>query len=65
MTVQLANPNQCRPKPEYEDLLFGKHFTDHMLKIAYHKRLGGKFFFSNKILEIIFGSETFPLLYTL
>jgi branched-chain amino acid aminotransferase len=45
MTVQLANPNQCRPKPEYEDLLFGKHFTDHMLKIAYHKRLGGKFFF--------------------
>jgi hypothetical protein len=27
MTIQLANPAQCRPKPEYDDLLFGKHFT--------------------------------------
>lgn len=41
MRVRLANPTQLQPKPEVDDLIFGKHFTDHMLKISYHKRLGG------------------------
>lgn len=41
LSVRLAAPNQLHPKPDAEDLVFGKHFTDHMLKVAYHKRLGG------------------------
>lgn len=41
MAVRLAAPHQLNPKPEADDLVFGKHFTDHMLKIAYHRRLGG------------------------
>lgn len=41
MHVQLCAPHQLQPKPEADDLKFGKHFTDHMMKIAYHKRLGG------------------------
>jgi hypothetical protein len=28
-------------KPEVTALKFGKHFTDHMLKILYHESLGG------------------------
>lgn len=39
--MRLAAPHQLNPKPDAEDLVFGKHFTDHMLKIAYHRRLGG------------------------
>lgn len=41
LSVRLAAPHQLSPKPEADDLVFGKHFTDHMLKIAYHRRLGG------------------------
>lgn len=41
LAVRLAAPHQLNPKPEADDLVFGKHFTDHMLKIAYHRRLGG------------------------
>ncbi|XP_053685839.1 branched-chain-amino-acid aminotransferase, cytosolic [Sabethes cyaneus] len=41
LTVRLAAPHQLHPKPDADDLSFGKHFTDHMLKIAYHRRLGG------------------------
>lgn len=39
--VSLCAPHQLQPKPEGDDLKFGKNFTDHMLKIAYHRRLGG------------------------
>jgi branched-chain amino acid aminotransferase len=41
LSVRLAAPHQLNPKPEADDLVFGKHFTDHMLKVAYHRRLGG------------------------
>lgn len=41
LSVRLAAPHQLNAKPEADDLVFGKHFTDHMLKIAYHRRLGG------------------------
>lgn len=41
LSVRLAAPHQLSPKPDTDDMAFGKYFTDHMLKIAYHKRLGG------------------------
>jgi branched-chain amino acid aminotransferase len=41
LSIRLAAPHQLNPKPDVEDLVFGKHFTDHMLKVAYHRRLGG------------------------
>ncbi|XP_037826418.1 branched-chain-amino-acid aminotransferase, cytosolic [Lucilia sericata] len=42
LSVRLATPQQLQPKPDCdEDLGFGKLFTDHMLKIYYHKNLGG------------------------
>lgn len=41
LSVRLAAPHQLSPKPDGDDLGFGKYFTDHMLKIAYHRRLGG------------------------
>jgi branched-chain amino acid aminotransferase len=41
LRVRLAGPHQLQPKPEADDLQFGKLFTDHMFKVAYHKRLGG------------------------
>lgn len=42
LTVRLATPEQLQPKPDNDDdVLFGKQFTDHMLKIYYHKSLGG------------------------
>jgi branched-chain amino acid aminotransferase len=41
MSVRLAAPHQLNPKPDPDDLVFGKHFTDHMLKVSYHRRLGG------------------------
>lgn len=39
--VRLAAPHQLQPKPDADDLTFGKHFTDHMLKVFWHKSLGG------------------------
>lgn len=42
LSVRLATPQQLQPKPDSaEELGFGKLFTDHMLKIYYHKNLGG------------------------
>lgn len=41
MSVRLAAPHQLRHKPEVSDLQFGKIFSDHMLKVYYHKALGG------------------------
>jgi len=41
LSVQLASPEQLQQKPEVTALQFGKHFTDHMLKILYHETLGG------------------------
>lgn len=41
LQTRLAAPHQLQNKPDADDLVFGKHFTDHMLKIAYHKKLGG------------------------
>lgn len=41
LSVRLAAPHQLQPKPDVDDLSFGKFFTDHMLKIFYHKSLGG------------------------
>lgn len=39
--VRLAAPAQLNPKPDGDQLTFGKHFTDHMLKVFWHKSLGG------------------------
>lgn len=41
LRVRLAGPHQLQPKPDADDLQFGKIFTDHMFKATYHKRLGG------------------------
>ncbi|XP_004525907.1 branched-chain-amino-acid aminotransferase [Ceratitis capitata] len=42
LAVRLAAPHQLQPKPDNDDALaFGKVFTDHMLKIYYHRSLGG------------------------
>lgn len=41
LQVKLAAPYQLQPKPEAQDLGFGKYFTDHMLKVNYQKQLGG------------------------
>lgn len=41
LRVRLASPTQLQPKPEVDDLAFGKFFTDHMLKILWHRSLGG------------------------
>lgn len=41
LSVRLAAPHQLSPKPDTDDMAFGKYFTDHMLKVAYHRRLGG------------------------
>ncbi|XP_055389618.1 branched-chain-amino-acid aminotransferase, cytosolic [Condylostylus longicornis] len=41
LSIRLAAPAQLQPKPEVDELAFGKHFTDHMLKIFYHRNLGG------------------------
>lgn len=37
----MAGPHQLNPKPDASELAFGKQFTDHMLKVFYHNRLGG------------------------
>ncbi|XP_066251328.1 branched-chain-amino-acid aminotransferase, cytosolic [Euwallacea similis] len=41
LTTKLCEPDQLRTKPDASDLKFGHIFTDHMLKIFYHKKLGG------------------------
>lgn len=41
LRVRLASPTELVPKPDVDDLVFGKFFTDHMLKISWHKSLGG------------------------
>lgn len=41
MYVRLAAPHQLQPKPDADALSFGKHFTDHMLKVFWHRSLGG------------------------
>ncbi|XP_045469538.1 branched-chain-amino-acid aminotransferase, cytosolic isoform X2 [Harmonia axyridis] len=41
LTTKLAEPDQLRLKPDVSELKFGQIFTDHMLKIFYHERLGG------------------------
>ncbi|KAI8034217.1 branched-chain-amino-acid aminotransferase, cytosolic [Drosophila gunungcola] len=42
LSVRLAAPEQLQPKPDNDgELGFGRLFTDHMLKIYYHKSLGG------------------------
>ncbi|XP_018570193.1 branched-chain-amino-acid aminotransferase, cytosolic [Anoplophora glabripennis] len=41
LTTKLADPNRLRSKPEVTELKFGQFFTDHMLKIFYHKQLAG------------------------
>ncbi|EEZ98004.1 branched-chain-amino-acid aminotransferase, cytosolic [Tribolium castaneum] len=41
LTTKLAEPDQLRAKPDVSELKFGQIFSDHMLKIFYHKQLGG------------------------
>lgn len=41
LSVRLAQPHMLQTKPDANDLVFGKNFTDHMLKIYYHHHLGG------------------------
>lgn len=41
LTTKLCDPDKLRTKPDVADLKFGHVFTDHMLKILYHKKLGG------------------------
>lgn len=41
LNTTLAEPNQLRAKPDVSELKFGSIFTDHMLKVFYHKALGG------------------------
>ncbi|CAG9815723.1 unnamed protein product, partial [Phaedon cochleariae] len=41
LTTKLADPGRLRAKPEVSDLKFGHFFSDHMLKIQYHRKLGG------------------------
>ncbi|KAF4524679.1 hypothetical protein B566_EDAN009523 [Ephemera danica] len=41
MEVTLAAPDQLKPKPEVNTLVFGKHFTDHMMKVEFNKVQGG------------------------
>ncbi|CAG9864946.1 unnamed protein product [Phyllotreta striolata] len=41
LSTKLADPGLLRSKPDVSDLKFGHYFTDHMLKIYYHEKLGG------------------------
>lgn len=41
MTTKLAEPGRLRRKPNVSELKFGQIFTDHMMKVFYHKQLGG------------------------
>lgn len=39
--MRLCGPHQLQAKPEASELKFGRNFTDHMLRIEYHRKLGG------------------------
>lgn len=41
ISIRLASPDRLQPKPDVNALQFGKHFTDHMLKIEFHESAGG------------------------
>ncbi|VEN39201.1 unnamed protein product [Callosobruchus maculatus] len=41
LTTKLCDPSQLRAKPDVSELKFGQIFTDHMLKVFYHKQLRG------------------------
>ena len=40
MKVEVIGPSQLREKPPVKDLGFGKHFTDHMLRIKWSEAKG-------------------------
>lgn len=42
LEVTVARPNQLNPKPEVKDLVFGKSFTDHMLRVPWNSKDGWK-----------------------
>ncbi|KAK6637689.1 hypothetical protein RUM44_008111 [Polyplax serrata] len=41
LEIQLAGPDQLQPKPNPDELEFGKTFTDHMCKIEFENRVNG------------------------
>lgn len=41
LEVSLAEPHQLRMKPDVSELKFGHVFSDHMMKVFYHRTLGG------------------------
>ncbi|CAH0559302.1 unnamed protein product [Brassicogethes aeneus] len=41
LRTTLADPSQLRSKPDVSEVQFGQVFSDHMLKVFYHKQLGG------------------------
>jgi branched-chain amino acid aminotransferase len=41
MEVNLAAPEQLKPKPDVDSLQFGKYFTDHMMRVEFNKAKGG------------------------
>ena len=40
LKVEVISPHQLREKPPVKDLGFGKHFTDHMLRIKWSESKG-------------------------
>ena len=40
LEVTLTQPSQLKPKPASEELVFGKFFTDHMLRIHWTQNQG-------------------------
>lgn len=40
LQVTLADPKQLKAKPDIKDLVFGKYFTDHMLRIKWSQSEG-------------------------
>ena len=40
LDVTLTQPSQLKPKPASEELVFGKFFTDHMLRIHWTQNQG-------------------------
>lgn len=41
LNVRLAAPHELQPKPDLDGLVFGRQFTDHMLKVFHYSKLGG------------------------
>lgn len=41
LSISFAEPHQLNPKPDVNQLYFGKYFTDHMLKIHYYESMNG------------------------